>query len=271
MSEEVERVGRATGTRLFWQGRSARFWHGLSIAVAAITVSVLFTASASAAPLSAGPFVTHAAPFKGTLHIGQTVSSIGCGASSSFLVAPKFNLTTGIGKVDEKAAATGCGLPGFSDDAMTQGIAGFDSKIIPHAGITKGLLAFNYSDNLTFNLSATPMNPAGGPFAWAAMQYEVVSILWNLTTMQPCGGLYSTTFDSTNFSASGYANGTIGGPSGVLFGPIVPNPNFQYVVMIYFIATIWVHAPAGTHTHASAKFDMATGSHKFTVMNWAWH
>jgi len=241
------------------------------MAATAVAVSVLFVSSAAAAPLVVSPLVTHAAPFKGTLHLGQTLSSVGCGASSSFPVKPKFSLNTGIGKVEERASATGCGLPGFSDDASALAIAGFDSKIIPLAGITSDVLAFNYSYNYTYNLSASPMNPAGGPFAWAAVEIQFVTLLWNLTTMQVWGGLDASLFDTTNTSATGYENQTIGGPLGFLTWPVVPNLNDQFVVMIYFVATIWVHAPAGTNLHASAKFDMATGSHNFTVINWTWH
>ena len=271
MSAIVEEMRAAAQTNGPLRARSVRIWRSIPMATAAVVISALFVSSAAAAPLVFSPLITQAAPFKGTLHLAQTLSSAGCGAASSFPVKPKFNLNTGIGRVEERASAKGCGLPGFSDDALAYAVAGFDSRTIPLAGVTSDILAFNYSDNYTYNLSASPRSPAGGPFAWAAMQIEFVAILWNLTTMQPWGGISVHQSDTTNYSTTGYENRTLGGPVGFWTHPIVPNPSYQYVVMIYFVATVWVHAPAGTSLHASAKLDMGTGAHNFTAINWAWH
>jgi len=231
---------------------------------------LLLAPAADARPIFAS--AVHKPPFTGTAILGQLVSTYGCGASASLSTAPAFNLTTGVGVTSGRSSVSGCGLPGFGDNASTLGITGFDSA--PFAGKTSYTTAtLRFSAHFEFNLSATPANPAGGPFAWAGYRVTSDAYLVDLTTQTVLGGCGGSDYNSTNGSATGVVDGHLH-PSGTCYlyaKTNLTNPNQQYYVEFILYAWEWSYAPSGSSTVASARLNLATGGHFFQVTSWSIH
>jgi len=167
------------------QERSSIRRHGRRGTVAIAAGAVLWIAFVVAMPNLAtagvGHSISQAPPFHGSLHLASTVQSTGCGGSASLVVPPTFNLSTGVGREYGKSAALGCGPTGFSDTGFTEATTGLDTlPVLTHAPAPRNW-SFSYRSNVSWNLSATPMNPFGGPFAWAAASFVIVGVLYDLT------------------------------------------------------------------------------------------
>ncbi|HXQ93561.1 MAG TPA: hypothetical protein VN864_00095 [Thermoplasmata archaeon] len=248
-------------------GRPARLGRvGLPSGLAVVLCAILL-----AAPSAAGirfPPARHGAPFHGTLHIGHVITSLGCGASASFPVAPTFNLTSGIGAVSEKSSAAGCGPAGFSDFAATEAIAGFDSTPFSYPKAAAKNLSFNFTPDFVVNMTATPMSPGGGPYAWASFYLVAYGVLWDLTTGSVANSIGSLYYGTTNLSASGYYNHSWSFTTGWAWIPGNFTGLHQYFVAMYFIAFEYTSAPSHTPTSATARLNMATGGHHYKAGFW---
>jgi hypothetical protein len=217
-------------------------------------------------------FVKHTAPFHGTVHLATLIVSNGCGGAAAFVVAPAFNLTSGVGVSFGKSSATACGPMGFSNYGATEGTTGFDST--PFVQTTPAVhnwsIRFNFS--FYFNVSATPQNPAGGPFAWASAEFFGIGLLWDLTNSSKRA---SCSFEiaglTTNGSATGTWSGQYTGPFGcaTFKGSNITAVGHQYTVEFFAEVFEWAYAPGGTSTHAFARLNMATGGHHFKPQYWA--
>jgi hypothetical protein len=236
-----------------------------SVAVAFVVVLLLIAPLSEAKKL--GPIGKHVAPFHGTLHIERVIVTTGCGASASFPVAPKFNLSSGNGVVSSKSSVTGCGPPGFPDFGGTVGSAGFDGTPFTWTSATSANVTFNFTFTLVANLTATPMNPFGGPYAWASYEFYERGQFWDLTTDSLASVTSAEGFDTTNSSTSGFVNETIG-----YTGQFGTYGNFttghQYIVQMYFYAEEQTYAPSNSTTSATARLNMATGGNHFKAFFW---
>jgi len=221
---------------------------------------------------AAFPYGKHSAPFAGTIHVGQVIVSSGCSASASFVTPPQFNLTSGIGRVYGKSSVKSCGPPGFSDFGATVGTTGFDSQTFVLQSPTPTQIWFNLSVSYTYNLSATPQSPAGGPFAWASFGLEVVMTSFDITSSTLGPGCTYPIGWTTNGSATGNVSGGFHGPSGCgITGPLGFVAGDRYIVQIYAVVSEFAYAPSATGTHASARADMASGTHELNVHSWTIH
>jgi hypothetical protein len=214
----------------------------------------------------------HVAPFHGTLHIGSTVTSSGCGGSASLVVPPTFNFTTGVGREFGRSAATGCGPPGFSDYGATEMMTGLDSSpVLMHAPAAHNF-SFVARLNVTWNLSATPMNPFGGPFAWASAAIAYKGELLDLTNSSVRASFTFLAFTiTTNSSVTGNATGFLSGPAGFGFFNFTKLTAVGHHYMFEFYVQLfeWAHAPSGTLTHATARINMATAGHQLRLISWS--
>jgi len=201
------------------------------------------------------------------------VVSNGCGASASFVTPPQFDLTTGIGLAYGKSSVTGCGPPGFSDFGSTQGTTGFDSSVFVLKSPTPTQLWFNLSVSFAYNLSATPQNVGGGPYAWASFTLNVIATSFDVTTLSAgIGCLNLIGYATTNGSATGNVSGGYHGPAGCGFtGPLPFTAGDKYIVQIYVEVWEFTYAPSATSTHASAQANMGTGTHELKVHSWTIH
>jgi hypothetical protein len=233
-----------------------------------VAALLLLVPAAGAHPLLAP--VVHVAPFTGTQDLGSVVSTLGCGASASLAVTPAFNLTTGVGISTGKSSVHGCGLPGFSDTGSTRGISGFDSK--PFTGnASYAHVILKFSLNWSFNLSATPASPAGGPSAWAGYSIEAGAFLVDLTTSTYVGGCALMEFNTTNGTTTGKVSGHESMPGTCTVFPKVnlTIPSQKYFMQFVLYATQWSYAPSGTSTVAKAQLNVATGGHEFKAISWS--
>ncbi|HXQ95108.1 MAG TPA: hypothetical protein VN864_08100 [Thermoplasmata archaeon] len=224
---------------------------------------------ATAAP---SPSVSQSPPFHGTHHVASSVQSTGCGGSASLVVPPTFNLTTGVGREFGKSAAYGCGPPTFSDTGFTEATTGFDSlPVVAHAPAPKNW-SVTFRLNVSWNLSATPINPFGGPFAWASASWVVAAVLYDLTTSSASVSLENTSFAlPTNSSTTGNVSGYFAQTA------VFSLTNFANLTVIghhyicqFFVETFeWTYAPSGTSAHASARLNLATGGHQVKLLHWS--
>jgi hypothetical protein len=216
--------------------------------------------------------VSHAAPFHGTLHVASTVQSSGCGGSASLVVAPTFNLSTGVGREYGQSAAKGCGPPTFSDTGFTEATTGFDSlPFVVHAPAPRNW-SVAYRSNVSWNLSATPMNPFGGPFAWAAVSIVWVGVLYDLTNASVAASFTITDLPlPTNSSVTGNVSGYASGPGGsaVFNDANLTVVGHQYIFQFFVETFEWTYAPSGTNTHASARLNLGTGGHQVKLLHWS--
>jgi hypothetical protein len=273
MFERGDLGWEGTGQRETERTTSRRRWRtvgrrvGLTSLVAgALVASLMLLPAVGATPV---PQTTHGAPFHGKPILAHAVASAGCGGTASFMTLPTFDLTTGIGRMNAKSSATGCGAPGLSDFGSTNGTTGLAS--VEFVGRPAGYTAawFNLSYNFSFNLSATLPNPSGGPFAWAVYTATFSAAVWDLTTSTHQFGCNSIYSDSTNGSATGNVSGEFYGPAGCgLTGALNFTAGHLYVVELYAVLFEMTHAPSGTKTHATALLNMATGPRKFRALNW---
>jgi hypothetical protein len=251
------RLGGSRGPR-FGMAR-ASLTSGLAIGLVAV---LLVAPSAAGIPVTHS--VRHGAPFHGFLHTGHSLFSSGCGAFASFPVLPKFNLTTGIGWVAEKSAATGCGPAGFSDFAGTGGIAGFDSLPFVFHKAALPNLSFNFTPRFVVNLSATVTIPG----AWASCQMYAVGTMWDMTTGSVANSIRFSFSYITNLSTTGYVNASWTLSDGWGFIPGNFTAGHQYFISMYFEAYEYTNAPSHTAAVATASFNMATGSEHFRADWW---
>jgi hypothetical protein len=263
-NEPVNRGATTLPIRTLW-ARQAR--HGLLPALALMVVAVLLLAP-TAAGAKNGTIVKHGPPFHGTLHYGQVVVALGCGASAGFKVPPKFNLTTGLGGVFSNSSVTGCGPPGFPDFGATQGIDGFDSTVFTWTALKPKNITWNFTEKFVVNLSATPMNPAGGPYAWASCDVRTVALLWDLTASAAVDSFTSIDALTTNGSASGYVNQSTVLPWQFSVMPGNFTKGHQYLVEMYFDVLEYTYAPSHSSTSATARVNMATGGHHYKAGFW---
>jgi hypothetical protein len=209
-------------------------------------------------------------PFHGTHHYASTVQSTGCGGSATLVVRPAFNLTTGVGREYGKSTAFGCGPPTFSDTGFTEETTGYDSAaFVVHAPAPRNW-SFSYRSNISWNLSATPMNPFGGPYAWAAASIVFIGVLYDLTNAtvaQSCSNtvLLLPTNASATGNVSGYGSGT--GGFGITNLANLTTVGHHYIFQFYVELYEWTYAPSGTSTHASARINMATGGHQVKLLS----
>jgi len=250
-------------------GRTWRNNGGRLVGISAVLLSAVLLVAPTAAGVAPAKVVKHIAPFHGTVHIGQVILSSGCGASASFVVPPKFSLKTGIGLISSKSSAKGCGPPGFPDYGATEGITGFDSKAFTWVAGMGPNVTYNVSVSVVDNLTATPMNPFGGPFAWASAYVFVQAGLWDLTTAsQADSAIIVSLGDSTNSSVTGYVNHSWVIPGLFSFAPANFTGGHQYIVQIFVTALEFTYAPSSSSTSATARLNMATGGRQFTVGFW---
>jgi hypothetical protein len=240
-------------------------------AIAVLSVAVLLTVPTGAGASSVVHALKHVAPFSGTPHVGSVVTRVGCGASAGFSVAPAFNLTSGIGISFGNSSAKGCGPPGFSDFGSTEGTTGFDSTPYVEGPPVPSTFSVTYNFSFAYNLTATPQNPAGGPFAWAAASFASYAYLWDATNSSVvvwCG--YGYPFLTTNGTASGHVSGLIVGPFACLDGLRANQTavGHQYVVELYSVVWEGAYAPSSTTTHATARINMGTAGHHYKPISW---
>jgi hypothetical protein len=218
------------------------------------------------------PYGKHSPPFTGTKHVGQVVVSSGCSASAFFVTPPQFNLSSGIGRAYGKSSVKSCGPPGFSDFGATVGTVGFDSYTFVPKPPTPTQIWINISVSYTYNLSATPQSPAGGPLAWASYSVKVVETSFDITNSSLGPGCTLQVASTTNGSATGNASGGSHGPIGCgITGPLGFVAGDRYIVQIYVVVSEFAYAPSATGTHASARADMASGTHELNVHSWTIH
>jgi len=234
---------------------------------ALVVVALLVIPIASAKGVVSG---THKAPFHGTQDLGSLVVSSGCGGFAGFSVPPAFNLSKGIGVMSANSSVTGCGPPGFADYGATVGIVGFDTNAFTMGTPADDNLSFVLNWSYTYNLNATPQNPAGGPFAWAAAQFLVFGYLYdvtNSTVRSWCGT--GNILLTTNHSASGHKSGGGTGPFACYYYQAgLTVPGHSYVIQMYAEEWEWAYAPSGTPTHATAKLNAGTSGHHFKPISW---
>ncbi|MFI5415121.1 MAG: hypothetical protein ACHQ16_05590 [Candidatus Lutacidiplasmatales archaeon] len=215
------------------------------------------------------PAALHTPPFHGTQHVASTVQKSGCGASASLVVLPKFNLTSGIGKESGKSAVTGCGPPGFSDTASTEATVGFDSLSVIAGSPAPGNFSFSSRFNVSWNLSATPGSPFGGPFAWASAALLLRVWLYDLTNATPVSGLtFIDSVPTTNGTTTGNVSGYSGAPP-IFNGTFLGVTGHHYILQFYLEIWEWTYAPSGTSTHARASINAATGGHFMQLRSWS--
>ena len=217
-----------------------------------------------------GPIGKHGPPFHGTTTIAPTITRVGGSASASFLVPPKFNLTTGFGHVSAKSAAKRCGPAGLHDLGQTNATVGFDST--PFTWSSPGPVPANFTINFTVrfvtDLSATLGAPAGGPSAWAYSAVLVPSYLYDPTAgTAATGGAYYFQ-ETTNGSLTGIVNATWNYPVQATFSPPHIVSGDQDTVEFSAYAIELAYAPGHTSTSATALRNMGTGSEKFKVGFW---
>lgn len=247
--------------------RGARTAGWIAPIAIALLASLAFLPSASAAKFN--PVGLHAAPFRGTLHSGQVIVASGCGAHAGFTTAPKFNLSTGIGHLAEKSTATGCGPKGFPDFGSVLGITGFDSPTFVWSRAAPLNFTVNLTTVLVANLSATPMNPAGGPFAWASYLTLSKGVLWDLTTSTVANSFTIIIGDTTNLSANATVNQAsnfTGFAVGFLPGNLTNG--HSYIVQMYIEVWAFAYAPSATATHASARVTLAGSTGEYRANSW---
>lgn len=232
----------------------------------------LLVAMPNLATASAAHSISQGPPFHGSHHLASTVQSTGCGGSASLVVPPTFNLSTGIGREYGKSAAYGCGPPTFSDTGFTEATTGLDTlPVVVHAPAPTNW-SFTYRLNVSWNLSATPMNPFGGPFAWASASFVIVGVLYDLTNAS-VAHLFTTTYlilptnSSATGNSSGYASGA-GGTSVTHFANLTA-VGHHYIFQFYLETFEWTYAPSGSNTHASARLNGATGGHQVQLLHWS--
>jgi hypothetical protein len=184
-------------------------------------------------------------------------------------VAPGFNLTTGKGAISVRTSVAGCGPTGFSNDGAALGMNGVDSNIITSTTTAPRTFLVNYTFNLSYNLTASLANPAGGPYAWASFEVQFWGILWNLSTSKPVSTIGLLFGLSTNGSKTPTLTGTWGSNSTISIFGFSLNTHDKYVVEVYYSVQVNAHAPAGTMTHASAKVVMAGSTHGYRLRHWA--
>ena len=239
----------------------------------ALGVTLLLVASTATAG-SVNPMALHKPPFKGTPLLDVYTHAHGCGSVANFSTYPVFNMSSGIGRMGSTAKATGCGLLNTDDDAVTEGMFGFVT--------TPGLVAVgseqNYSMNSSFNVSwtlnATPGSPAGGPFAWASLSLIFHAGLVDLDNKSVLlGGCSGYIFgNTTNGTKTGLVVGSFGFRCDSFpthwIAHVVPGHHNAIEFTIQIVS--FAHTPAGTKTHATAKFNLATLGHKFQVVSWGY-
>jgi hypothetical protein len=180
-------------------------------------------------------------------------------------------LTTGVGREYGKSAATGCGPPTFSDTGFTEATTGFDTlPFVVHSPAPRNW-SFSYRSNVSWNLSATPMNPFGGPFAWASASIVWVGVLYDLTNASVAMSSSDTllllpTNATTTGNVSGYASG-LGGFSAINI-PNLTVVGHHYIFQFYVETFEWTYAPSGTNTQASARMNVATSGHQVKFLHW---
>ena len=214
----------------------------------------------------------HVAPFHGTLHVGSTVTNNGCGGSATLLVSPTFNFSTGVGRASGKSAATGCGPTGFADYGSTYATTGLDSAAFLMTAPAAHNFSFSSRVNATWNLSATPASPAGGPFAWASAGLILKGYLWDLTNATlRAGFFFIDTILTTNGTTTGNASGTIAGPfTFKAFSAGNMTVVGHHYMFVFFVEIFeWAYAPSGTATHASARINMGSAGHSMKLVSWS--
>ena len=257
LRSESSRIGR----------RRSLFWGWLTI----VPIAVLFVLPGAGAT-GASALVKHVAPFHGTLHIASTVTSSGCGGSASLVVAPTFNFTTGVGRESIKSSAIGCGPPGFSDYGAAAATTGMDSAAVLMTSPAAHNFSFVARLNASYNLSASPQNPAGGSFAWASAAFVFNGLLWDITNSTLRAGLLATFIGfTTNGTTTGNASGFVAGP--FAFKTFYPGnltaAGHRYIFIFWAELLEWTYAPSGTSLHASARFNMATSGHNEKLLSWS--
>jgi hypothetical protein len=210
-------------------------------------------------------------PFHGSHHYASIVQSTGCGGSATLVVPPTFNLTTGVGREYGKSAATGCGPPTFSDTGFTGATMGYDSvPFVVHSPAPKNF-SLSFSSNISWNLSATPMNPVGGPFAWASAAivwvgelYDLTnaSVRWTITSVYLALPTNSTTTGNVTGGAVGTGGGSVTNDAGLTV------VGHHYIFQFFVEISEWTYAPSGTTTHASARLNAGTGGHEVHLLSW---
>jgi hypothetical protein len=242
------------------------------VAAGAVFLLAFLVAMPNVATAAVSHSVSQGPPFHGTPLVASTVQSTGCGGSASLVVTPTFNLTTGVGREYGKSAAHGCGPPGFSDTGFTEATTGLDTlPVIAHAPAPRNW-SYTFQSNVSWNLSATPINPSGGPYAWASASVVWVGVLYDLTNRSVVASLTDTllilpTNSTTTGNVSGYAAGT-GGSSLSNFANLTV-VGHHYIFQFYVETFEWTYAPSGTTTHASARLNLATVGHQVKLLHWS--
>jgi hypothetical protein len=263
-------------------GRSSRWKRtgsalGIGSVSATVLVVLLFlapsTLGSTVVPAVFAYHGKHGPPFSGTINVGQVIVTRGCSAFASFVTPPQFDLSTGIGRVYGNSSVKSCGPPGFSDFGATVGTTGLDSSTFVLKSPVPTQIWFNFSVSYTYNLSATPQNPAGGPSAWASYTLSVFAFAYDITTaVQGLGCAYNFSA-TTNGSATGNVSGGFHGPAGCGFGSF---PSYwavgnKYIIQIFVRLFEFADAPSASGTHAWARANMATGKHELDVHSWTIH
>lgn len=236
----------------------------------ALLLALLFAMPSVATP-AVSHIVSKMAPFHGTHHYASSVQATGCGGSATLPMPPSFNLTTGVGRESGQSTATGCGPPTFSDTGFTEATTGYDSlPFVVHAPAPTNF-SFSFRSNVSWNLSATPMNPTGGPFAWASALITWVGELYDVTNASVREEFLITLLIlPTNLSTTGNSSGYDSGPSGSSITGLtnLTVVGHHYIFEFYVETFEWTYAPSGTNTHASAHINLATGGHQVKLLRW---
>jgi hypothetical protein len=258
-----------------WKRKGSALVVGSAAATVLVALLLLTpsTLGSTVAPAVFSYHGKHSPPLAGTTDVGQVIVTRGCSAFASFVTPPEFDLSTGIGRSYGNSSVKSCGPPGFSDFGATVGTTGFDSPTFVLKSPVPTQIWFNFSVSFTFNLSATPQNPAGGPSAWASYTLSWFAFAIDITTSVPglgCGYNFSAT---TNGSTTGNVSGGFHGPQGCGIGnfPSYWTVGNKYIIQIFVRLFEFAYAPSASGTHAWAKANMATGTHELHVHSWTIH
>ncbi|MFI5415122.1 MAG: hypothetical protein ACHQ16_05595, partial [Candidatus Lutacidiplasmatales archaeon] len=211
-------------------------------------------------------------PFHGTHHFASTVQKTGCGATASLVVPPAFNLTSGIGRAFGKSSVTACGPTGSYDYASTEETTGFDSFVIVVHAPTPQNFSLTGHFNVSWNLSATPMNPSGGPSAWATAAFDLFGRLYDVTNASV---VISFAVYTLGITTNGTATGNVSSYFANGFAYTATNftkltvAGHHYIFQFYSETVETSYAPAGTGTSASARINLATGGHLVKLNQWS--
>ena len=237
----------------------------IAAAVPALVVGILLVPLSAGA--SVGPLVIHHAPFAGVPIAGEFLTTYGCKASASAPVSPSFNLTTGKGVFHGKASATGCGPTTSYDEGLASGSVGYATTPFRVPAGASAVLKFNVTVAYAYKFTATPMNPFGGPFAWAAANITLCGALYDDVTLALVTSVCTSALLTTNSTSSGALSGSTHSPSLIVL-PLGSSQGHRLVAELYVILECMAYAPGGTTTASSASVNMAPPGHALTLHHW---